>query len=200
MLELGYRTPDEWARRAIREPRALLSDHAHCELRAASSAQALITRNPEAPGLVDRLAAVATEEMRHFRRVLRSLRTLGGELREGRGNPYVEGLMARSGPTRGAVLLDRLLISALIERRSLERFELLARAADKGGGAGGARLAELYSRLIPSEGAHAELFCELAREAFPGPLVRRRLAALVGMEAAVVGSLPFAARIHSGLA
>ena len=194
MIALGYRTPDEWAARVAARPAALLSDHAHCELRAATAAQALITRNPGMSALVERLAAVATEELRHFRRVVRELRRRGKELAHADANPYVEGLLHEAGKTRREPLLDRLLVAGLVERRSLERFELLAR------GAADERLRELYARLVPSESAHADLFWELAVDAYGERAARRRLDALSAVEAALVRSLPFAYRVHSGAA
>lgn len=193
MIELGWRTPADWARRASAEPHALLSDHAHCELRAASAASAILTKNPELPLLVDRLAGVATEELRHFRRVVRVLRDEGGELGAAHRNPYVDGLNKRSYPSRGAVLLDRLLVAALVEARSLERFELLAEHAQ------GESVRELYARLVPSERAHAGLYTDLACEAYPRRQVEERLAALTAFEAAVLEELPFEHRMHSGV-
>ena len=193
MIELAWRTPPEWAQRVSGEPHALLSDHAHCELRAASAASTILTKNPELPLLVDRLAGVASEELRHFRRVVKALRALGGELGASYKNPYVDGLNKRSYPTRGAVLLDRLLVAALVEARSLERFELLAEhASDE-------RLRELYARLVPSERAHAGLYVDLACGAYPEALVQRRLGILIEHEAAVLDELPYEVRMHSGL-
>jgi tRNA-(ms[2]io[6]A)-hydroxylase len=194
VLELRYATPAAWADRVLAEPLALLSDHAHCELRAASSAQGLITRNPANPDLVDRLSRLALEEMRHFRQVVALLRDLGGELRYAEANPYMEGLATGSRPTRGSVLLDRLLVSGLVELRSLERFELLAeRAQDP-------RLRALYAELGPSEAGHATLFSRLARELFPENRARARAEHLCELEGRLVEGLAFAPRMHSGVA
>jgi tRNA-(ms[2]io[6]A)-hydroxylase len=192
-IELAWCTPPEWAERALLEPAALLSDHAHCELRAASKAQTLITRNATQPRLVDALAALAAEEMRHFRRVVACLRALGGELEPAHRNPYVAELLRRSGPTRGEALLDELLLAGLVEARSLERFELLAQAAEQ------PRLRALYGELAPSEAAHAGLFLDLAHVQSSEGRVGTRLAELIAIEAEVAAGLPFAPRVHSGL-
>ena len=192
-LELGWATPRAWAEAALAAPLALLSDHAYCELGAAAAAQGLLGRRPEDSGLVERQAAHATEELRHFRQVHRVLVELGGALGPVRTNPYAEGLLARveRGPTN---LVDRLLVFALIERRSLERFELLAAAAvERASG-----LAALYTELAPSEAGPAALFHELARERCPAAELEPRLARWVEREARLVAELPFAARIHSG--
>jgi len=193
VLELRYKTPMSWAERALMSPLELLSDHAHCELRAASSAQGLITRNPSAKSLVDSLSRLALEEMRHFRQVIALLESYGGELLWAEPNPYVEGLMDGTKATRGAVLLDRLLISGLVELRSLERFDMLADAATD------PTVKSLYAELGPSEAGHATLFSRLAEELFPAKLVRARAGELCAIEAGVVEQLSFAPRMHSGI-
>jgi tRNA-(ms[2]io[6]A)-hydroxylase len=191
VLELAWTTPREWAEEALRAPLALLSDHAYCELGAAAAAQGLLARRPGDSRLVERLAAHASEELRHFRAVHRLLTELGGALGYARRNPYAEGLLAavRRGP---AGLLDRLLVFGLIERRSLERFQLLAAAAGEG------RLGALYAELAPSEEGHAALFLELARERVPAAELEPCLATWTEREAGLIRDLPFAARIHSG--
>lgn len=192
-VELAWCTPHDWAVRALADRTELLSDHAHCELRAASKAQTLITRNATSHRLVDALATLAAEEMRHFRRVVACLRALGGDLRPAHANPYVAELGRRSGPTRGEALLDELLLAALVEARSLERFELLGAAAEA------PRLQALYGDLVTSEAAHARLFVDLACAYFPEERVDGRLRTLVEMEAEVAATLPFAPRVHSGV-
>jgi len=194
VLELLHATPPEWAERALARPLELLSDHAHCELRAAASAQGIITHNASLPRLVDRLGALAIEEMQHFRRVVALLRELGGELEPRGANPYAEGLISGSLATRGSVLLDRLLIAGLIELRSHERFSLLARAATE------PRVRALYAELLPSEEGHGRLFWALARDGFGAERLAARARELAELEASVVRALPFAPRVHSGLA
>ncbi len=194
--ELRWATPAEWAERVLERPDELLSDHAHCELGAAASAQALIVRHPGASGLVAPLATLAAEEMRHFRRVHDVLVRRGGVLLPTRRNAYAEGLVGAIDRGRTEALCDRLLVSALIERRSLERFELLAAAA--GRRLELSELAVLFAELGPSEAGHARRFVELARELFPETDVDGRLAVWARREAALVRGLPFAHRIHSG--
>jgi len=196
--ELRWHTPPGWAAAALVQPLALLVDHAHCELGAASTAQTLIARHPDEPELVDALAALAAEELRHFRRVHRLLRELGGELQPVRENPYARGLVRAIDRADPGALVDRLLVSALIERRSLERFELLAEACT----GEHARLGELFRELGPSEAGHARLFVDLAADLAPRHApdvdVPARLAHWADHEARVVRGLPFAPRIHSG--
>jgi tRNA-(ms[2]io[6]A)-hydroxylase len=193
VLELRYETPATWAKQALAEPLALLSDHAHCELRAASSAQGLITRNPSIGGLVDSLSRLALEEMRHFRQVIALLSDHGGELLWAQPNPYVENLINSTKASRGAVLLDRLLVAGLVELRSLERFDLLASEAKD------TRIRALYAELGPSEAGHATLFSRLAEELFALDKVRSRVDQMCDLEAEVVSKLTFAPRMHSGV-
>ncbi len=190
---LRWSTPEAWAVRALEEPCALLSDHAHCELGAAAAAQGFVARAVRDRALIERMGALAIEELRHFRRVHRALCALGGALEPVRRNPYVESLAraARSGPgARGATLPDRLLVAALVEARSHERFVLLARHAQ-------GSLASLYAELADSEAGHAALFLGLARER-SGAGLEARLDELARAEAALVRAAPFAARVHSG--
>ena len=193
MFGLEYQTPAEWVQRVERDLPALLSDHAHCELRAAASAQALIVRNPRRSGFVAELLELAQEELEHFGAVSRELAARGGRLGHKRPNPYAEALLARSAADRGDAFLDRLLLAGLIEARSLERFQLLAAHL------GDARLAELYASLVPSESRHHTLFLERAREFFGDARAGRRLARLRSLEAEIVAALPFAVRVHSGV-
>lgn len=189
---LEFATPPAWVGRVEREPLALLSDHAHCELRAAASAQALIVRNPGRSSFVSHMLALAQEELEHFGRVAAELEARGGRLDHKAPNPYADRLLAASVPDRGDAFLDRLLIAALIEARSLERFRLLAEhLADPG-------LARLYRELLPSESRHRTLFVDLAREAFGAARTDSRHAELRAREAEVMAALPFAVRIHSG--
>ncbi|MEZ5977962.1 MAG: tRNA isopentenyl-2-thiomethyl-A-37 hydroxylase MiaE [Planctomycetota bacterium] len=193
-VALHSRTSAAWADAVLAQPLALLQDHAHCELGAAASAQGLIHRRTSDAELCERLAALAAEELAHFRRVLRLVREFGGELTQRPSNPYAEGLARAARSTGGGEFsfLDRLLVSALIEARSHERFELLAeRARDR-------RLAELFAELGPSERGHMALFPELARRRFGDDAVERRLDELAAAEAEVLASSAFAPRVHSG--
>jgi tRNA 2-(methylsulfanyl)-N6-isopentenyladenosine37 hydroxylase len=186
MFALRWATPAEWGRRAASEPLRLLSDHAHCELRAAASAQGLIHRHPSESRLVERLATLALEELEHFRSVHRLLTDAGGQLLPVEPSPYAEGLLRGQG-----ALLDRLMAAALIEARSLERFELLAQHLPE-------PFAGLYRELIPSERGHAHLFVRLAKELYPATAVDLRLSWWLDREAAVMAGLEFAPRMHSG--
>jgi len=181
-LALRSRTPESWAIRAAAHLPELLADHAVCELQAAVFALSLVGMYPEDPVLVDRLSALAAEELRHFRRVTKEARRLSGPgpLPTKRRNHYVRALRdaCRSGsePEKG---LDLLLVAALIEARSHERFERLAPHLD-------ARLAKIYAELADDEARHGPIYLDLAARHAGEAKVRERLPALLDAEAAAL--------------
>ncbi len=196
---LASRTPDAWAEHAAEDVVALLSDHAHCELKAAANAMTMLKRNPDRPGLALRLAPLLREECDHLQRVLRELDARGAVLGQDTPNPWAAGLHAAARalpPVRlpHAGFLDVALVSALIELRSHERFERLAACAAL------ADLAPFYRGLCEAEARHGELFTDVAKEAFPEALVEERFAALAREEAALLERLPPGPRVHSGVA
>lgn len=193
-------TAETWTRCALGQLDALLDDHAACELKAASNALALLGRHPNADRLVQRMTGLAREEMGHYRLVRSLLQARDARLSRPRRNPYVKGLHEhRLG--REHALLDDLLICALVEARSCERFTALARGM-RAGWAGDEpaadRLAELYDRLAKSESGHAWMFVELARDHFDAALVEEQLDLRCGLEAELLARLPVGPRMHGG--
>lgn len=164
-LPLLYATPPTWARLAADHLPAFLADHAICEQQAALSALNLVAHYPEDDELVRRLSALAQEEVSHLRRVAELLRQRGLSPSRRRANPWVKALHSRIGSEREMLLkVDRLLVGALIEARSCERFTLLAhelRERDP-------EVAALLHDLGPAERRHWEMFHGLAaRDADP---------------------------------
>lgn len=207
-LPLRWHTPPAWVSVAMQDPLALMCDHAHLERKAASNALDLLGRWParvelRAPadfGPADRwvrvLTSIAQDELRHLAQVLRLLNRRGGHLERSHVNPYAAALHADVRRGHGPrELLDRLLVSALIEARSCERFELLAtHAADD-------ELRRLFGSLCQSEQGHYRAFLELAAML---PRVGRdreaRWDAWLDIEARVMAAQVPAATMHSGLA
>lgn len=189
MSLLRSATDPRWVEVALAALDHTLSDHAHCEKKAAASAVKLVADHPDRPDLVRTLAKLAQEEMQHFLTVLFELGQRGIALGPDQGDPYAQALfrLVRSGPGR---LADRLLVGALIEARSCERLALLADALPD------PRLRAMYARLAQAEAGHERLFVELARRHSPSGDVDARLDALVAEEARLVAALPIAARIH----
>src|SRR5215204_4080981 len=151
-LPLLYKTPPAWADVVLQEPLALLNDHAHLEKKAATNALELVNRWPEPSppeNWVAAMTAVARDEVEHLAIVSRLLARRGGKLTKSHANPYASDLhkLVRKGTGPGE-LVDRLMISALIEARSCERFWLLGEVVED------AELRKLYRGLWASEHGH----------------------------------------------
>jgi len=192
---LGLLTPTDpsWIEAAAADLPGLLSDHAHCELKAAVSALSLVSRfGVLYPPLVEPLGGLAQEETAHFRAVERELRARGATLGRADADGYVNALWGLTKAERAhvPVLLDRLLVNALIEARSCERFKLLSE------GLSDADLREFYRGLMESEARHYRLFCALSEELFGVRLARERAAELARREAQVARELPLGPKVH----
>jgi len=195
-LPLRWATPPGWARAALSEPLSLLGDHAHLERKAASNALELLTRWPgqaepaEWSGI---LAAVARDEAQHLHAVMRLLKGRGGQLPRVHRNPYASALHAHVRRGQGSrELLDRLLVAALIEARSCERFALLARDG------GDAELGVFFASLHASELGHYRVFLHLAGKVVVAEERDRRWLALLEAEADIIRAETPGPRIHSG--
>jgi tRNA-(ms[2]io[6]A)-hydroxylase len=187
MLGLVVATDARWVAAALADTDALLVDHAHCEMKAASNAMSMAVRHGDRTELVTAMIAIAEEELAHFRRVHELLIARGATL----GNPPVDTYVAElrkaaQGP-REAALVNSLLVGALIEARSCARFALLAQAAP-------APLGALYGELLASEAGHYRTFVDLAvaeggRDGVDEATVRARLRALAEREGEIVRRL-----------
>jgi tRNA-(ms[2]io[6]A)-hydroxylase len=192
---LGLLTPTlpTWVEAVERDLDRLLQDHAHCELKAAQSALSLAARfGGEAPELVAPLLALANEEAEHVTMVHERLRARGASMSLPDQDDYVVMLRRAANGDRGGhpALLDRLLVSALVEARSCERFKLLSeRLAD-------AALRAFYKDLMASEARHYRLFASAAEERFGESETRARLATLAAREAGIVRHLPLGPTVH----
>ena len=201
-VPLRSTTSARWVGVALSDVDALLDDHCQCELKAATNALALVGRHPDRDELVRAMASLAKEEMHHYRIVRRVLLERGGRVHRPVANPYVKGLSAHRLGGEHA-LLDDLLVAALVEARSCERFVALAHGLRAGRGAedweGREALASLYARLARSESGHARLFLDLSRRYFGPSLVGRELERRLDLEAAVLAELPPTPRMHGGM-
>ena len=197
-IPLLSRTPEGWAELALRDPLALMNDHAYLEKKAATNALELLNRWPE-PACPDEwtltLAAIASDEASHLSAVVRILVERGGRLERTHRNDYANRLRLHVRKGQGTEeLVDRLLISALIELRSCERFDLLAthcRGRD-------AVLCRFYDRLGSSELGHYHVFLRLASLAARSIEVEARWCEMLAFEAAAMAAQPPGPRIHSG--
>lgn len=189
MLGLASPTDDAWVDAALADIPRLLSDHAHCEMKAATNALSLAVRYGDRPALVQALSAIAEEEVAHFRRVHALLVERGLPLGTPPVDPYTAALRKSAEVGRGpSALVDRLLVAALIEARSCERFRLLAdRCSDPEPRA-------IWKELLASEAGHYRTFLDLAiaegaRDGASADDVRERLSLLAVREADIVGRL-----------
>lgn len=200
MFCLRAPTDGAWAGHAVTDLDSVLVDHAHCEMKAATNALSLVVRHSGDLGLVQALTELAREELDHFGRAVAFLERRGLAL----GAPPVD---AYAADLRRAIsklpfsdlgpLVDRLLVGALIEARSCERFKLLCEALPPDTSA---ELRSFYEELFVCEARHYRTYVDLARaaarKAKPGedvdPAVDRRLDALAEAEASIVVALPAA--------
>jgi tRNA-(ms[2]io[6]A)-hydroxylase len=195
-IPLLNRTPDDWAVAVLRDEAALLNDHAYLEKKAAANALELLNRWPEPncpDDWVSTLAAIASDEAAHLRAVVRLLSSRDCRLARTHRNPYASALreLVRKG-SGNLELADRLLVSALIEARSCERFGVLSRVSSD------RELARFYRRLEASELGHYRVFLHLAGHAIGQGELTARWLELLGAEADIISAQPLGPRMHSG--
>lgn len=188
---LGCSTPDAWLEEALSHPETLLIDHAQCEKKAASTAMSLLYRYVDQPLLLSKMAQLAREELLHFEQVVKLMEKRGVTYRHLSASRYAEGLRRHVRPNDPERLIDVLIVGALIEARSCERFARLIPCLD-------AELARFYRSLVKSEGRHFEDYLLLAREQTDAPL-DDRIAFFVAREAELIRSPDAEFRFHSGV-
>jgi len=196
-LPLKYQTPANWARSVLDRPLELLNDHAHLEKKAAANALELLNRWPEPrppENWVMAMTAIARDEVEHLAVVTRILARRGGKLSKSHGNAYASELhkLVRRGQGTEE-LVDRLMISALIEARSCERFKLLADQCDD------TELRKLYQGLWASEHGHYRTFIQLAEQLLEANVVATRWEEVLEREARIIQRQEPGARMHSGV-
>jgi len=184
-LGLELPTDPRWVNIAEMNIGEILIDHAYCEQKAASSCISLIVQYPDKQELVEVLTPVVAEEWGHFQRVLKELRKRSIPLGRQRKDLYVNELQRHIRPSSDfdQNLMDKLLLNALIEARSCERFKLLSEhIADEG-------LRKFYRELMISEAGHYRNFIELAETYVPADRVRHRWKEILDIEAAIMQQL-----------
>ena len=193
-LPLHSRTPIEWGRAALAEPIPLLIDHAFLEKKAAVNAMELLTRWPDdwLDGWVEVMTGIARDEANHLAQVVRILLQRGGRLDRFHKNPYANGLRLLVRKGTPVELLDRLLVAALIEVRSCERFAVLSEASED------EELAAFYRALYSSEFGHYTVFLKLARKFTKDATVEARWQDMLAAEAKILAEQAPGPRIHSG--
>ena len=193
ILGLQLPTDPRWVDLAGISIEEILTDHAYCEQKAATSCISLIQRYSEREKLVKELSPIVTEEWGHFRLVLQELEKRNLKLGKQRKDEYVNKLIGfqRQGGSVESRMLDQLLTMALIEARSCERFKRLSEGLNDD------YLRNFYRRFMESEAGHYTLFIELAETYVDKEKVRKRWAEWLKYEADVITDLEVRGdRIH----
>ena len=186
-------TDPRWVNLAEKSIEDILSDHAYCEQKAATNCITIIQMFPEYDEIVDALMPIVTEEWGHFRMVVDQLKKRGLNLGRQRKDLYVNRLQANiiQGGSREHQLVERLLVAALIEARSCERFRLLSLDISDD------ELKGFYRNLMVSEAGHFRLFLDLAMTVLPKEQVLARWEEYLILEADILKNLELRGdRIH----
>lgn len=193
MLHLKLPTDPRWVNVAQKSLADILSDHAYCEQKAASTCISLIVQYADHSELVDTLTPIVGEEWSHFERVVAELRKRNLPLAPQRKDEYVGELnkLLRKGGTKSEKLLDKLLCCALIEARSCERFKVLSKELQD------PELSKFYYEFMVSEARHYVAFISLAERYCPKETVRARWQKFLEAEAQIIQNLGYRPnRIH----
>lgn len=190
---LGCDTPQAWIDFA-KDPdqlELLLTDHAHCEKKAASTAMTLMFRYVDRPDLLNKMSRLAREELIHFEQVLSIMKERGLKYGHLTSSGYASGLHQHVRTGEPDRLVDVLIVGAFIEARSCERFAALAPFLDD-------ELAKFYRSLLRSEGRHYQDYLKLA-QAYAASDISERIAQFREIEAGLIQADDTVFRFHSGV-
>ncbi|MCW5520792.1 tRNA-(ms[2]io[6]A)-hydroxylase [Aureitalea sp. L0-47] len=192
MLGLKLPTDPRWVNIVEKNIEEILTDHAYCEQKAASTAISLIIGYPGYSELVSEMTLLAQEEMSHFKMVHDLLLERGLHLGRERKDAYVNKLMKffPKGGSRNDQLVHRLLYAALIEARSCERFRLLSEELED------KKLAKFYRKLMISEANHYTMFLSFARQYGEREVVDKKWQDLLTYEAELMKDLGKEETVH----
>jgi tRNA-(ms[2]io[6]A)-hydroxylase len=185
ILGLKLPTDPRWVDLAGMQLAEILTDHAYCEQKAATTCISLIQRYPDRVELVEELSPIVTEEWGHFRMVLAELKKRGLALGKQRKDEYVNKLLEfqRKDGSVELRLLDRLLTMALIEARSCERFKRLSEGLED------SYMRNFYRKFMESEAGHYTLFINLSETYLPREVVRNRWSEWLDFEKKMIATL-----------
>jgi len=187
-------TPDEWLDEACNRLPELLLDHANCELKAASTALGFIYRYPERSEIAKQMSRLAREELRHFEQVRKFLESMSVPFEHVSASRYAGTMRRAVRQGEPEKLLDMLIVGALIEARSCERFAALAPRLPED-------LGRFYNGLLNSEARHFEHYLNFAKREcdVTNDVFEERLAELKAIEADLIASPDVQFRFHSGV-
>ena len=188
---LPCHTPQLWIENALANPELLLIDHANCEKKAASTALNLMYRYVDNFDLLNKMSRLAREELRHFEQVIAIMKRRNIDYRQITASRYAVKLREAARPNDPDKLVDILVVGALIEARSCERFARIAPFLDE-------ELEKFYLSLLKSEGRHFKDYLTLAVTVASQQEVDERLAVFLEIEKQLIQSPDTVFRFHSG--
>ena len=189
---LACPTPRAWVDWALENPDILLVDHANCEKKAASTALNLMYRYVEHHKLLNKLSRLAREELRHFEQVIAIMKKRDVAYPQIAAARYAGELRKRVRTHEPGKLVDTLIVGAIIEARSCERFACIPPELDE-------ELADFYLSLLKSESRHFSDYLKLAEELSSEEEVARRLPVFLELERELIESPDTEFRFHSGV-
>lgn len=192
MLHLKLPTDPRWVNIVAKNIEDILTDHAYCEQKAASAAISFIIGFPEYTELVSEMSDLAQEEMSHFTMVHDLMKERGLTLGRERKDVYVNKLRFYfpKGGSRLESLINRLLVAALVEARSCERFRLLSEELED------KKLVRFYRKLMISEAGHYTMFLKFARQYGDREIVDKKWQELLDYEASIMKELSVSTTMH----
>ncbi|MFK7873544.1 MAG: tRNA-(ms[2]io[6]A)-hydroxylase [Oligoflexales bacterium] len=183
-------TPEGWADFVIQDMPSFMQDHAACEQKAAALAMSFVAKYPDRTILVDPMVSLAREELEHFAQVWRLMRKQGLALSaEHHKDEYINRILKSLRHGREERLLDRLVMSALVEARGYERFLLLSDVLE-------GDMKSFYRTLGLSEAGHYKIFIKIARHYFEEKDLQESIDRIATVESEVMLDVPFGARLH----
>lgn len=190
-LELTYKTPKEWAENAIKDLDAFLIDHADCERKASATAMGFVAKCPDKVEIIPELIDTAIEELEHFQQVYAIMEKRKLQLpNKMEKNPYIRKLMDACRSTPDERLMDRMLITSIIEMRGMERFKLISEALED------KELSKFYKDIWTSEAKHGTLFVRLALNYWEETTIYKRLDELNKIEGDICKGLKWRSAVH----
>ncbi|ASG67845.1 tRNA-(ms[2]io[6]A)-hydroxylase [Francisella halioticida] len=185
------KTPDQWIKNALDNVELMLIDHAHCEMKASSSAMTYIYRHPDKYDLVIRMSKIAREELVHFEQVMQILKRRNIEYKAISASRYASQLIKTARTDKEGRFIDALIIGAYIEARSCERFAKIAPYLDH-------ELQRFYNGLLESEKRHFTIYLSFA-EKYSSKDIGKDIKRIGEVEKELILSSDNEFRFHSGV-
>lgn len=190
-LPIQDKSPIKWASYVIEHFEEFLQDHAACERKAAALAMSFVAKYPDRPALVEPMIALAREELEHFHQVYKLMKKKGITLgTKDEKDPYINDIMKDLRHGREERLLDRLVMSALVEARGYERFALLSECLED------SELKKFYKQLSDSEAGHYRIFIRIAKHYFSEQDVTEAISRISDIENKAMKEAPLRAGLH----